>query len=56
MHRRTGCKGLLRPAGEGVDVAFAVLGKMPKAKAEREAYDVIVEKYGEEKLRKEFEL
>lgn len=33
-----------------------VLGKMPKAKAEREAYNVIVEKYGEDTLRKEFEL
>ena len=33
-----------------------VLGKMPRAKAEREAYDVIVKRYGEEKLRKEFEL
>jgi hypothetical protein len=33
-----------------------VLGKMSKAKAEREAYDFIVEKYGEERLRKEFEL
>lgn len=33
-----------------------VLGKMPKAEAECEAYDVIVERYGEERLRKEFEL
>lgn len=32
------------------------LGKMPKAKAEREAYDVIVEMYGEKRLRKEFGL
>ena len=33
-----------------------VMGKMTRAKAEREAYIVIVEKYGEETLRKEFEL
>ena len=33
-----------------------VLGKMSVAKAEKKAYDRIVELYGEEKLRKEFEL
>jgi len=35
---------------------FVVLKKMTRKRAEREAYKIIVEQYGEDTLMKEFEL
>lgn len=35
---------------------FVVCGKMTRKKAEKEAYKIIVEEYGEDALIKEFEL
>lgn len=40
----------------GMVAMFVVLGKMTRKKAQKEAYKIIEEEYGEDTLKKEFEL